>query len=175
MNSLIDMPPRTAMEVFKMLPEGTLAEVIDNQLYMSPSPVFNHQDILMEIASQLRSALKSKARIAISPFDVYLDEISNAVQPDIVVILNENPGKLKRHFHGVPDLLVEILSPGNRDHDTVVKKNLYEKFGVREYWIVDPESKHVDIYTLDPTGHFQLAVSAAGTVTSPTLNIMVAF
>ena len=79
----------------------------------------------------------------IAPFDVYLDATSNAVQPDIIVILNSNKGHSKPngHFHGVPDVIVEILSPGNKDHDLVKKKELYERFGVKEYWIVDPESK----------------------------------
>ncbi|MEX2232709.1 MAG: Uma2 family endonuclease [Cyclobacteriaceae bacterium] len=135
------------MEVYKSLPEGTLAEVIDNQIYMSPSPVFDHQDILIEIASQLRIKIKEKGgKIAIAPFDVYLDETRNAVQPDIVVILNSNRGNLnlKGHFHGVPYLLVEILSPANKDYDLVKKKELYERFGVQEYWIIDPDTRLAD-------------------------------
>ena len=137
------------MEVYKSLPEGTLAEIIDNQLYMSPSLAFNHQDVLIEIASQLRAKLRqSGAKIAVAPFDVSLDETMNAVYPDIVVIWKTNPGilHLHGHFHGVPDLLVEILSPGNRDHDLVRKKELYQRFGVKEYWIVDPESKKVTVF-----------------------------
>ncbi len=132
------------MELYKSLPEGTLAELIDNQIYMSPSPVFNHQDVLIEIASQLRAKLKnSGAKIAIAPFDVYLDETANAVQPDIVLILNDNKGTLNYngHFHGTPDILVEILSPNNRDHDLIRKKELYRRVGVKEYWIVDPETR----------------------------------
>jgi Uma2 family endonuclease len=80
-----------------------------------------------------------------------LDEISNAVQPDIVVILksNKNHPEPRGHFHGVPDLLVEILSPDNRVHDLVKKKDLYEKFGVKEYWIVDPETRATVGYTLN--------------------------
>src|SRR5436190_4211357 len=100
----IETPPRTIMEVYKSLPEGTLAELINNVIYMSPSPVFNHQDILLEIASQFRDQLKSKklGKVAVAPFDVYLDEKSNAVQPDIVVILSANKGELNDngHFHG---------------------------------------------------------------------------
>ena len=140
------------MEVYKSLPEGTLAEIINNQIYMPPSPVYNHQDVLMEIATQVRAYLKkTDGKVAIAPFDVYLDENSNAVQPDIVIILNGNKGQLnyQGHFHGVPDILVEILSPHNRDHDLIRKKDLYERFGVQEYWVVDPGNKSTSVHQLE--------------------------
>ncbi len=109
-------PPRTMMEVFDMLPEGTLAELIDNRLYMSPSPIYFHQSTLAEIAFQLSSILKEKGKVVIAPFDVKLDKTKNAVQPDIVVILKTNPNQINKEgkYFGVPDLLVEILSPGNK-------------------------------------------------------------
>jgi len=138
-------PPRTMMEVFNMLPEGTLAELIDNSLYMSPTPLFQHQKIAKEITKQLDRAIeeKGKGTVIISPFDVNLDSDRNAVQPDIVVILATNPNQINKDgkYFGVPDLLVEVLSPGNKNHDLITKKDLYEKFGVKEYWIVDPETK----------------------------------
>lgn len=81
--------------------------------------------------------------VIVAPFDIYLDEKSNAVQPDIVVILKGNTGRVNSHGHfsGVLDLIFEILSPGNKDFDLIRKKDLYEKFGVKEYWIIDPESR----------------------------------
>jgi Uma2 family endonuclease len=168
MKPLIETPPRTMMEVYKSLPEGTLAELIDNQLYMSPSPAFNHQDILIEIASQLRSKLRQAgAKIAVAPFDIYLDETMNAVQPDIVVILKDNTGtlNLRGHFHGVPDIVAEILSPHNREHDLVRKKELYRRFGVKEYWIIDPESKKVTVLEWI-AGKYIAAVEQVGSVKS---------
>ena len=138
-------PPRTMMEVFDMLPEGTLAELIDNRLYMSPTPIFQHQKITKEITKQLDKIIEEtgKGTVIISPFDVKLDSSRNAVQPDIVVILKTNPNQINKEgkYFGVPDLLVEILSPGNKDHDLITKKDLYEKFGVKEYWVIDPETK----------------------------------
>ena len=136
-------PPRTMMEVFDMLPEGTLAELINNQLYMSPSPVFDHQNILLEIAVQVKQLLKEeKGQVIVAPFDVKLDRTRNAVQPDITVILKSNPNQVTDgRYIGVPDFIVEILSSGNKDHDLITKKDLYEKFGVKEYWVVDPETK----------------------------------
>lgn len=148
----IDSPPRTMMEVYKSLPEGTLVELIDNVLYMSPSPVYKHQKVLRQLFRILCDLIvdTDKGEVMIAPFDVYLNETSNAVQPDIVIVLKANLRILNEegHIHGVPDLLVEVLSPGNTDHDLVRKKNLYEKFGVNEYWIVDPDTKQTSVFSL---------------------------
>jgi len=77
------------MEVYKMLPEGTLAELIDNVLYMSPSPVFSHQSVIKSLARQLFTQVEDvhKGLIFFAPYDVYLDEEKNAVQPDLIVVL----------------------------------------------------------------------------------------
>lgn len=153
-------PPRTMMEVFDILPEGTLAELIDNRLYMSPSPIFNHQDVLAEIALHLRNFLKNKGIVVISPFDVKLDQTRNAVQPDIVVILNNNPNQIKEgRYSGVPDLLVEVLSPGNKEYDLIVKKELYERFGVKEYWVVDPDTKLALVFSLQENRYQKISES----------------
>jgi Uma2 family endonuclease len=148
----IESPPRTIMEVYKSLPEGTLAELIDNVLYMSPSPVYKHQKVLQNLFRSLSAAITDQhiGEVIIAPFDVYLDETSNAVQPDIVILLNKNLHILNEsgHIHGVPDLLVEILSPGTTQHDTIRKKSLYEKFGVKEYWIVAPDTKIASVFVL---------------------------
>lgn len=139
------------MEVFKMLPEGTLAELINNQLYISPSPKSKHQIILNEINFHLLTYFKTlkTGMVYVSPFDVYLDQ-ENVVQPDIVVILSLNRHILKEesYIHGVPDLLVEVLSEKNKDYDRITKKNLYQHFGVKEYWIVDSENKLATGYEL---------------------------
>jgi Uma2 family endonuclease len=158
MKPVFENPPRTIMEVYKNLPEGTLAELIDNVIYMSPSPVYKHQEVLLEISSQLKQHLKDRGKVVIAPFDIYLNETSNAVQPDIVLILNSNNGILKPngHFHGIPDIIIEILSPGNQDHDLVKKKELYERFGVKEYWIVDPQTKETLGYTLKDSKYLQI-------------------
>jgi Uma2 family endonuclease len=68
-----------------------------------------------------------------------------------IVILNSNKNQPdpKGHFHGVPDLVIEILSSSNKDHDLVKKKNLYERFGIKEYWIIDPDTKAIIVYMLD--------------------------
>ena len=174
----LESPPRTIMEVYKSLPEGTLAELVDNVLYMSPSPIYKHQRVLQDLFRKLSTSIidTNKGEVIIAPFDVYLDETSNAVQPDIVVVLNKNRDILDEngHIHGVPDLLVEILSPGNTDHDTVRKKNLYEKFGDKEYWIVNPETKQVYVFSLQDK-KYQLLFESAGRVESPLLKLSLQF
>jgi Uma2 family endonuclease len=151
MLELLERPPRTIMEVYKMLPERTLAELIDGIIYMSPSPIRRHQQIIGKLFSDMyQFAMKKNIGEAyVSPFDVYLDDHSNAVQPDIIFVAKENESIVKDHIHGVPDLLIELLSPGNKSHDTIRKKNLYEKFGVKEYWIIDPETKESTGYALE--------------------------
>jgi len=166
------------MEVYKNLPEGTLAELIDNVIYMSPTPVTNHQKVLQTIFRRLSEHIDDhyRGQVIVAPFDVYLDETSNAVQPDLVVILkaNKNQPDPKGHFHGVPDILVEVLSPGNRDHDLVKKKNLYEKFGVKEYWIVDPQTKETIGYTLN-SEKYENMTTQPGSMHSPLLNATFSF
>ncbi len=133
-----------------MLPEGTLAELIDGSIYMSPSPTTAHQRIIGNLHFELRRHLIGKGigEIMLSPYDVFLDEVANAVQPDLIVVLSGNSEIIRPDaIHGVPDFLVEVLSPGNPDHDLVRKKELYRKFGVKEYWIIDPEMN-------EAVGHF---------------------
>jgi Uma2 family endonuclease len=145
MEITIERPPRTMMEVYEMLPEGTLAELIDNQIYMSPTPLFKHQKTIQSIFKELDKIIeeKGKGSIIVAPFDIKLDKTQNFVQPDIIVILKNNPNQVTEdgRYTGVPDLLIEVLSPSNKEHDLIKKKDLYEKFGVQEYWIVDPDTK----------------------------------
>jgi Uma2 family endonuclease len=175
--NLIESPPRTIMEVYKNLPEGTLAELIDNVIYMSPSPIYKHQSVLQSIFRKLCAEITDKQRgeVIIAPFDVYLDETGNAVQPDIVVILEGTEGLNQAgHFHGVPDLLVEVLSSGNKSHDLVKKKDLYERFGVKEYWTVDPETKLAQGFQLK-NGKYTSLQEQVGKIESPLLTISVSF
>ncbi|MBX2961096.1 MAG: Uma2 family endonuclease [Cyclobacteriaceae bacterium] len=178
MKPLIDSPPRTMMEVYKSLPEGTLAELIENQLIMSPSPLAIHQKVLQRIYRKFAEQIEDLERgeIFVAPIDVYLDEERNAVQPDIVIVLSKNKSivNLKGHIHGVPDMIVEILSLGNKDHDRVKKKALYERFGVKEYWMVDPETKATEGYTLK-AGTYTPLTSEVGKFSSPLLGIEIGF
>jgi len=138
-------PPKTIMEVFKMLPEGTLAEIINGSIQMSPAPTPSHQSIVRELAYAILNYIKQQGKndhIFFAPCDVFLDEELNAVQPDIIFISAAKESIIRDEaIHGVPDLIIEVLSPGNSNHDLVTKRDLYQKFGVQEYWVVTPATK----------------------------------
>jgi Uma2 family endonuclease len=177
-NTVIEHPPRTAMEVFKILPEGTLAEVIDNQIYMATSPFYKHQKLIKTLSRKLLELVEDKevGEICISPLDVFLDEKSNAVQPDIIIVLEANKNIIDPdgHIHGAPDVLVEILSTGNEYHDIVRKKNLYEKFGVKEYWVIDPTTKVSQVFQWSSEG-YNLVSEQTAKINSPLLKINFGF
>lgn len=137
-------------------PDDVRYELIDGIAYaMDPAPTRRHQEVALELARQIADALEgSPCRPYIAPFDVRLpraDEadgkIDTVVQPDISVICDK--AKLdERGCRGAPDWIVEVLSPGSAGHDQVVKRELYERVGVREYWLVHPIDKVVTIYLL---------------------------
>ncbi|MCA4897953.1 MAG: Uma2 family endonuclease [Bacteroidota bacterium] len=173
MEITIGSPPRTMMEVYEMLPEGTLAELIDNQLFMSPAPNTSHFKTAKKIAKNFDKLIEEAGRgfVFYAPFDVYLDKKQNAVQPDIFIVLASNAGKIETHgnFIGVPDLIVEVLSPSNKEYDMTKKKNLYEKFGVQEYWIVDPDTKLALGFALNNNLYNRIS-EEIGKIRSPLLN-----
>jgi Uma2 family endonuclease len=147
----IEKVPKTALDVFRLLPEGTLCEVIDNVLYMSPAPKYNHQSLLFLLAKRIDKHLdKTKdGEVIISPFDVYFEDLLSAVQPDLLVVLNENRHILKEdgYIHGSPDIIIEVLS-GDKKRDLVKKKSLYERAKVQEYFTVNPENREINLWIL---------------------------
>jgi Uma2 family endonuclease len=144
-------------------------EIIEGIRYdMQPSPKVNHQVLVTEVYASIRHTCHSKGIIIVAPMDVHFDE-ENVVQPDLIFISNENAGIIRNNqIHGTPDLLVEILSPSSGQHDKIRKRKLYEKFGVKEYWIVDPIYSTVDQFVLN---NGQLGLHAShddlSTLTSP--------
>jgi Uma2 family endonuclease len=137
-------------------------ELIDGVPYnMSPAPRVAHQRILGELLLQFGNWLKGKpCQVFIAPFDVRLpdaeepdDLVETVVQPDLVVICDR--GKLdEAGCRGAPDLVVEILSPTTAQKDLKIKFARYERAGVREYWIVEPAGKTVQVFTLGPDGRY---------------------
>jgi Uma2 family endonuclease len=137
-------PPKTLEEVYRMLPEGTLAELINDQLYMSPAPSLSHQELILELATQIKSLLKKtkNGHVFIAPVDLFINS-KNIFQPDIVFVSAANKSMLKEDgIYGTPDLIIEVISPGSRKLDLEKKKKAYEKAGVKEYWAVDPASRN---------------------------------
>lgn len=139
-------------------------EIIDGVVYdMSPAPSRWHQKISGDLFAKIHAQLAdSPCEVYHAPLDVRLTEIANAedddittvVQPDIVVVCEQE--KLDdRGCIGAPDLVVEILSPATASKDLKVKRDLYEKHGVKEYWIVHPLDKFFMVYTLDENRLYQ--------------------
>lgn len=118
---------------------------------MSPSPTTEHRRVSRRLFMGI-SLFTEETKIGeafYAPYDVFLDEHSNAVQPDIVYVSAANAEVIKRDaIHGVPDMIIEILSQSNSKHDLIKKKELYQRFGVKEYWIINPDTKETIGYTL---------------------------
>lgn len=134
-------------------------ELIDGVPYaMAPAPTQVHQEIGGEIFRQFANYLEGKpCKVFIAPFDVRLnadDKDDTIVQPDLLIVCDKSKldGKC---CVGAPDLVIEILSPSTARKDRLIKLNQYQKAGVREYWIVSPDEKTVQIYLLRD-GHFEL-------------------
>ncbi|MCY3410828.1 MAG: Uma2 family endonuclease [Candidatus Heimdallarchaeota archaeon] len=125
-------------------PEGPLVELFNGELYMVPSPSTKLQRISLNLAVIISNYLKNNAVGALftAPIDVILS-MKNVFVPDLVFISNEKKHIIsEKNISGTPDFIVEILST-NKTNDLIHKKRMYEEFGVREYWIVDPEEEQV--------------------------------
>ena len=130
---------------------------------MTPAPNSFHQEILGELFRYFLPYFKGKpCKGYFAPFDIRLsdlknpdDDIVNVVQPDLSVICDQNKID-KRGCLGAPDMIIEILSPSTTKKDLSEKYILYEKFGVKEYWIADPGNKVIHAYQLDDKGKFIL-------------------
>lgn len=136
-------------EHYLLLPEGDRRELIEGEFLVTPAPSEKHQRVLANVGFALYSYVESQGlgRAYVAPFDVILDEV-NVVQPDVVVILTEHLGRIHDEgLRGAPDLAVEVLSPGHPARDRVYKRHQYFRFGVREYWIVDPMENIVEVLT----------------------------
>ncbi len=141
-------------------PEDVRYELIDGVAYlMSPGPDLAHQDVAGEIYYQLRQALgDSPCRAYIAPLDVRLpkggerDElVDTVVQPDVMVVCQLERLD-RRGVRGAPDFVVEVLSPSTSSHDQVRKLGIYERAGVREYWLVHPTDRVLSVYRLGDNG-----------------------
>lgn len=131
-------------------PDDKRYELIEGELIMVPSPVIYHQWISKNIEYELEKFVRGKkaGKIFDAPCDVHLDN-ENVLQPDILFISKERLSIIgEKNVQGAPDLVVEILSEATAYNDLIKKKKLYAKFGVREYWIIDPGEKSVEIYSL---------------------------
>ena len=138
-------------------------ELFRGRIFKLSAPNTRHQVILGNMHAKMHTLLrKHTCKIFIAPFDVRLpvknrkkdDEITTVVQPDLCVVCDES--KLdERGCCGAPDLVVEVLSPGNSEKEVRLKFELYEEAGVTEYWIVNPEEENLIVNVLNEDGKFE--------------------
>ena len=148
--------------------DNTRYELYSGQPVALASPTDIHQTICMEISRQLANYLVGKrCKVFSAPFDVRPfeehgdspEDVNTVLQPDIMVVCDSDKID-RRGVHGAPDLIIEILSPSSARYDKLVKFNLYQRAGVREYWIVDASSKSVQVFTLKD-GYYRAAAYGA--------------
>lgn len=143
-------------------PEGERLEIIDGVPYMQAAPSPEHQLISSELNRQFANYLQGKScNVYPAPFCVRLttgdeksnEDIKRVFEPDITIVCEKSKIDNKG-CNGVPDLIIEIISPSSLKHDRVTKFNKYEKAGVVEYWIVEPEGKIVSVFVLQSNDRY---------------------
>ncbi|HKG28786.1 MAG TPA: Uma2 family endonuclease [Thermomicrobiales bacterium] len=151
--------------------DGRRYEIIEGDLYEMPSPTSVHAATNINlIALLLPLVAKFRGRLFTAPLDVFIPG-GDPVQPDVLVVLPDGKARVElRGVEGPPDLVIEVVSPSNRGRDLLTERSLYARAGVREYWLVDPEARTIEILALDRDA-FHLAVAASGdeTPVSPLL------
>ncbi len=134
-------------EDYLLLPEEKQYELIDGDLHMVPAPRPYHQTVSGRIEWALRGFVQERGlgEVFYAPCDVYFSR-QDVVQPDIFFIASDRLGIIKENYiQGAPDLVIEILSPSSSEKDRELKRKLYALHGVREYWLVDPDAKSIEV------------------------------
>lgn len=148
---------------YEKLPEGAPYQLIGGELIMTPSPVPYHQIVSRNIGHELLKFVRERnlGEILYAPIDVFLSD-TETYQPDIIFISRERLNIIgEKKIESAPDLVIEILSPATAYYDLRHKKNVYEKSGVKEYWIVDPIEKSIEVYE-NREGRFELVSEVRG-------------
>ena len=155
-------------DLCRMPDDGNRYELIEGELYLMPSPAWWHQGLSMRLVRFFLAYLDPRGMgdgLFAAPLDVRLSE-PTTVQPDLIYIAPERrailggTGGAPPVVNGVPDLVAEILSPSSRAHDEQVKARLYAAAGVREFWLVDPDTKSVAVYALRDGAYVPLPADA---------------
>jgi len=158
-------------EDYANLPDSPRCELIQGNFYVPPSPAIPHQFLGFELAKGLDAPARSAGGyVFLAPLDVRLADHS-IVQPDVIYVSAARRGILgdrQGRIEGAPDLLIEILSPGTARRDRVQKLDLYARFDVREYWIVDPAERQIE-FLVNENGRFVVALPDGAVYRSPAL------
>ena len=174
MNSAAGM--KLTYDDFVLFPDdGKRHELIDGEHYVTPSPTTKHQRVSMNLTVEIGGWLKGHpiGHLFYAPYDVVLS-LFDVVDPDLLYLSNERAAAvmMTQNLQGAPELVIEINSRGTRGRDETIKRRLYERAGVTEYWCVDPELDVVRVYRRDGerfTRPVELSREAGDTLTSPLL------
>ena len=161
---------------FLLFPDdGKRHELIDGEHYVTPSPNVRHQEISGRLHLLIGAWLQDHrvGRIFYAPLDVLFTQF-DVVEPDLMYMSNERAAEIltAKHVSGTPEIIVEIGSPSTRKRDETIKRRLYERSGVAEYWVVDPELEVIRVYRIEE-GRFgrpeELSRDAGDVLTTPLL------
>jgi Uma2 family endonuclease len=127
--------------------DGRRHELIDGEHFVSPAPHLRHQAVVVRLTYEIESFLRRNrlGSLFVAPADVVFSKL-DVVQPDLLFVSAARAEILDAHVAGAPDLAIEIVAPSNRRYDEVTKRDLYERTGVPEYWILDPETETVKVF-----------------------------
>jgi Uma2 family endonuclease len=156
--------------------DGVQRELIDGELFVTPSPFVPHQLLVLRLTLSLGNHLEAfpeQGKVFAAPLDVILTP-HDVVEPDLLVVLRDQLAILtEKHVHGAPAIVIEVLSRTTRRRDLTIKRRLFEREGVREYWIVDPDRNSVAVYRRGDDGSFPRVITLdakdAETLTTPLL------
>lgn len=156
--------------------DGKRHELIDGEHYVTPSPNTKHQAVSGNLHFLRRSWLEQHpiGRVFYAPFDVVFTQF-DVVEPDLMYMSNERAAEIltSKHVTGAPEIVVEITSRGTRKRDETIKRRLYERSGVSEYWVVDPELDIMRVYRRERdrfTRPIELAAERGDVLTTPLLS-----
>ncbi|MDP9122302.1 MAG: Uma2 family endonuclease [Acidobacteriota bacterium] len=162
-------------EDYALWPEdGRRHEILDGEHYVTPAPTTGHQGVSGNLHLKLAPFVRQERLgfVLYAPLDVLLSE-HDIAQPDLLFISNERAGILtEANVKGAPDLLVEILSPSTRRRDETLKRDRYERFGVRELWLVDPRRRTLRVHRRSESGFLapvELSAAAGDVLATPLL------
>ncbi len=147
-------------EDYVLLPGDRRYELVEGGITVVPAPNLDHQRILRRLEKVLLEHIEQNhlGELFFAPCDVVLSA-ENVVQPDLFFVSAERAGILtEANVQGAPDLVIEILSEGTRQHDLQIKRKLYARFGIPEYWIVDPAAKTIEVLAWTEAGYRAVAV-----------------